>query len=439
MPDPRTVDLGYALTLPPAEAVRYFEAKGYAITWNWQDLAEQAHTRAFTVSKMARFDLLTSTRRIVKRVLAEGRTLREGAAELEARLRKAGWWGRQTLVGPDGGAERVQLGSPHRIRTILRTNIAVAYAAGRHQRQAELRDARPYWQYVATLDPSTRDRHRELHGLTLRADDPAWETIYPPNGFNCRCRVRALTERQVRERRIRVVEQTTTTPTTREIVNKRTGEIQTRRGARVSWGQGRARRTFEPDPGWAHRPGALPTRPVPRGTKPVAGQPTWKSYGRPAAQDLPRAAALPRLPDEVDGAKVATRAQAEEVIRRELWLTSDFPWIETPVGRVFLGSERTIAHLTEKLESGDARYRLSNRILPTLAAPDEIWMTEYPGQTYRLRYLKAFAADRSTGAGSLVVVEEAADGQLFYNFFPASARYLDANRAGALLYPRDGN
>ena len=272
--DPREVDLGHAVSLPPAGALDYLRRKGYAVSWDWTDLWEHAHHRAFTVAKMARFDLLQQVRVITDRALATGMTVRQAASLLEPRLRAAGWWGRKVVVDEDGQAEVVQLGSPHRLRTILRTNIATAYAAGRYQRQRELADERPYWQYVAVLDPRTRDRHRELHGLTLRADDPAWNTIYPPNGFNCRCRVRALTARQVQDRKIRVVEQTTTTPLTHEVrTDRRTGEVITRPGARVSWGKGASRRTFTPDAGWSHRPDSPLRRPGGGGRRPGAREP----------------------------------------------------------------------------------------------------------------------------------------------------------------------
>jgi len=50
------------------------------------------------------------------------------------------------------------------------------------------------------LDPVTRDSHAALHGKIFHIDDPIWQERYPPNGFNCRCRVRALTEKQAIQR-----------------------------------------------------------------------------------------------------------------------------------------------------------------------------------------------------------------------------------------------
>lgn len=35
------------------------------------------------------------------------------------------------------------------------------------------------------------------NGKVFRADDPIWQKIYPPNGYNCRCKVIALDYEQV--------------------------------------------------------------------------------------------------------------------------------------------------------------------------------------------------------------------------------------------------
>ncbi|EIJ4781842.1 phage head morphogenesis protein, partial [Salmonella enterica] len=50
----RSIDLGYAATLAPKEAVAYFRAKGRHIGWNWYETAADVHARSFTVAKAAR-------------------------------------------------------------------------------------------------------------------------------------------------------------------------------------------------------------------------------------------------------------------------------------------------------------------------------------------------------------------------------------------------
>ena len=51
-----------------------------------------------------------------------------------------------------------------------------------------------YLQYIAVGDELTRDDHEALNGLILPINDPIWDTITPPNGYNCRCSVIGVSE-----------------------------------------------------------------------------------------------------------------------------------------------------------------------------------------------------------------------------------------------------
>jgi Phage Mu protein F like protein len=74
------------------------------------------------------------------------------------------------------------------------TNMATSYAAGRY---AQLTDpdfvqVAPYWRYVhddSVWHPRPEHQAWGAAGLTLRYDDPFWETHFPPNGWGCQCRV----------------------------------------------------------------------------------------------------------------------------------------------------------------------------------------------------------------------------------------------------------
>jgi SPP1 gp7 family putative phage head morphogenesis protein len=192
---PAPVSLSFAFGLPPKDAVVYFEAKGYRITFDWHELDQAAHAQAFTVAKAASLDVLSDIRAALKTALAEGKTEARFRKELEPQLRAKGWWGKKKMIAPRTGEERrVQLGSPARLRLIYRQNMQTAFMAGRYKQMLENADARPWWQYVAVLDGRTRPSHRVLAGSTFRYDDPFWSSHYPPNGFNCRCRVRALSD-----------------------------------------------------------------------------------------------------------------------------------------------------------------------------------------------------------------------------------------------------
>jgi uncharacterized protein with gpF-like domain len=48
--------------------------------------------------------------------------------------------------------------------------------------------------YAAVQDDRTRDDHAAMDGYIARRDDPIWEEWRPPNGYQCRCKLIALTE-----------------------------------------------------------------------------------------------------------------------------------------------------------------------------------------------------------------------------------------------------
>ncbi|MDN6856996.1 phage minor head protein [Pseudomonas sp. CAN2814] len=227
MATPTEADLRAIFGMQPAAAIEYLERKGFAITWNWHDVDAATHARAFTVARAARLDVLQDIRDALTENLQKGQTLQDFQRNLQPTLEAKGWWGRQIIVAPDGGAEVAQLGSPRRLATIYQTNAQSAYMAGRYAAAYEARETHPYWMYVAVMDSVTRPSHAALHGKVYRWDDPIWQHIMPPNGYNCRCRMVALSAEAVKRRGLTVESsQGKTHQVTVETgVDKRTGEI----------------------------------------------------------------------------------------------------------------------------------------------------------------------------------------------------------------------
>lgn len=233
--------LSYRFDLPPSEALAFFRAKGFVTSFAWQDVWQAEHEAAFTVAKMMDVDLLSDVRTAVDSAIANGETLAQFRAQLEPLLVERGWWGRAEMTDPQTGeAKLVQLGSPRRLRTIFRTNMQTAYAAGDWAQIQENIDTAPYLMYDAIDDNKTRPQHRAWDGIVLRADDPWWDTHRPPNGFNCRCGTIHISDDEARLRGLSVAERAPPVRT-REYVNPRTGEV-----SQVPEGL---------DPGFAYNPG----------------------------------------------------------------------------------------------------------------------------------------------------------------------------------------
>lgn len=170
-------------SLPFDEAIRFFRQKLNLPTRAWTDLWEGMHTRAFVVAGATRAALLEDFRKAVDKAISQGTTLAEFRKDFDQIVETHGW-------SYKGGRD-------WRSRVIFQTNLRTAYAAGRWQQIERVKERRPYLRYVAVKDDRTRPEHLAWHGTVLPVDDSWWKTHYPPNGWNCRCTVQQLSDRDL--------------------------------------------------------------------------------------------------------------------------------------------------------------------------------------------------------------------------------------------------
>ena len=92
-----------------------------------------------------------------------------------------------------------------------------------------------------------------MDGLVFRHDDPFWDSHYPPNGFNCRCRVRALDQAEMDEEGLKLTDSRDhLKPVQQEVgMDKRTGEVVKEKAVKFTLGN----KSMTPDPGWNYNPG----------------------------------------------------------------------------------------------------------------------------------------------------------------------------------------
>ena len=190
---------GFDFKSPPQDAIRYLEQKFPKASWAYTDLLDNAHDRAFVVAKMVDVDLATTVQRSIINAIQEGKGYKAWAKDIDKVLAKSGWYDGQINVDAQGNAKKVVTGGQHRLETIYRTNVAAAYEAGRQQVIFNDRDDDPfgYVMYSAIMDNRTRPTHKALHGKVMEKSDPAWSSISPPNGYNCRCTIVELTQGQI--------------------------------------------------------------------------------------------------------------------------------------------------------------------------------------------------------------------------------------------------
>jgi SPP1 gp7 family putative phage head morphogenesis protein len=215
--------------LPPAEAIAYLQRRSpLTKTFAWQELWEDEHAQQFTVSRLARLDLLHDIRDLITRSVEGDLSRRDFMKSSEELLAKAGWWGKKAVVDPISKREVVTTFDPARLKLIYDTNTRMAYAAGQWERIERNQKTHPFMRYITKRDERVRASHRAWNGVTLPVDDPFWLTHLPPNGWRCRCRVVAVSQREydlgTTSTGVPMIKVAPEVPM-REWLDKRTGEI----------------------------------------------------------------------------------------------------------------------------------------------------------------------------------------------------------------------
>ena len=106
------------------------------------------------------------------------------------------------------------------------------------------------WEYVAVLDNRTRPEHAQLNGMIFRYDDPFWASFYPPNGWRCRCRVNALSPKNLKSKGYEASSSNGLLSTEMRLVSKKTGELK----PVTVYTDSLTGKKIAPDVGWSHPP-----------------------------------------------------------------------------------------------------------------------------------------------------------------------------------------
>ena len=191
--------ISFDFGLTPEAVLEYLRGKGYTLTFDYDELIKEAHHKAFTVAKVTKLDLLEDIHASLLDAMQNGTGFREWKEKITPVLKEKGWHGEVDSINEETGEVKTIYVGSRRLRNIFKTNTRVAYNVGRYRQQRSLKSA-VYWCYSAVMDAVTRPSHSERHNTVLHRDDPWWKINYPPNGWGCRCKVRAYTLAQVLKR-----------------------------------------------------------------------------------------------------------------------------------------------------------------------------------------------------------------------------------------------
>lgn len=395
-------------SLPFREQIAFFRRKLSLPSEDWTQLWQQGHDHAFVVAGAHSEALVADLRSAVDQVIAGGATLRDFRADFDRVVAEHGW----SYKGGRGW----------RTRVIYETNLRTSYAAGRYRQLQAVSEARPYWLYRHSDAVTTpRPQHLAWDGLVLAADDPWWQTHYPPNGWGCKCRVLALSARDL-------ARMGKDAPDEAPPVQWREVTVGTRgahpRTVRVPAGI---------DPGFAYAPGAtswaapLAEEAAARGAAYRAGE--WERLLAGDWSDAGRPARLPLYPPPADLGRRATDVAGIEAQLRTA-LGAPMRVFDMQGLPVTVDAQALARHIDPN------RAEFAPWLPDLLRAPAEVWLQlERHARTgyyqMRVRALKAY--DAGDGRHLLAVAQQGAGMLEAWTVIPTTdLRYIQRQRSGLL-------
>lgn len=170
-----SVDAGFSLDVPSDDAAQYLRGLTPVTKATFDGLTNQYQALAFTIAGTSDVRLIERIRDALADIAAKGGS----EADFEAAVKQ---------LTDEAGVEQL---NAFTLDTAFNTAMQKAYSLGRYEQMTDpsVLGVLPYWQYWTVGDDRVRPEHAVLDGFTARAEDPVWNKIYPPNGFNCRCSV----------------------------------------------------------------------------------------------------------------------------------------------------------------------------------------------------------------------------------------------------------
>lgn len=176
---------------PFREQSEFFRRKLALPSKNWDDLLRDEHDAGFIVAGAMKADLVADLKAAVQKVIDEGGSIGAFRKDFDRIVKARGWEG---WTGSDS-----KVGISWRTRVIYNTNLRASFSAGRYAQMTDpdVLKARPYWRYVHRSAEHPRLQHQAWNGVTLPAQDPWFDSRWPPNGFGCQCKIDSVTEREM--------------------------------------------------------------------------------------------------------------------------------------------------------------------------------------------------------------------------------------------------
>lgn len=247
-------------------------------------------------------------------------------------------------------------------RTEYDTAYLSAQSASRYQQLIRKAKTFPYWQYRAIHDEHTRPEHMKLDGVVLPAGDKLWDEIYPPNGWNCRCRVKPLLKNEfngdLAEMKNRVDEFKESEEWTRAMDG--------------GWDINRAKQ------GLVYTANQFYVNMLSKGSQRILNNLNHADYGLPTIEECIKAATK-EMPIYEGSAK---EWYAKHAILKDFWDRE-----------IVVDEGKFTEHTTKDSYVKQGRIDLLSAVIDVLSNPDEVWINDFKKDLDNVNFIKYFKGE----------------------------------------------
>jgi len=191
----------FLLKKTPIEKIRYFEKHGFKIPADWRELYKEAEELSHKAADLLKLEILDKTEDAISKAINNGETLQQFTNRLKPQFQKLGLW--QEKVELNTG-KVITVASSWRLRLIHWAHTQQALQSARMKVQFSNSKNRPYGQYICMMNENSRESHMALNGQVRPLEEWILSGLYPPNGWNCHCRIRTLSEKDLQRKNLQV-------------------------------------------------------------------------------------------------------------------------------------------------------------------------------------------------------------------------------------------
>lgn len=244
-------------------------------------------------------------------------------------------------------------------RTEYDTAYLSAQSASRYQQLIRKDKVYPYWQYRAIHDKHTRPEHMMLDGVVLPAGDKLWDDIYPPNGWNCRCRVKPLLKNEFNG----------SFDEMRERVYKFKQSDEWTRSLDGGWGINRAKE------GLVFGQNQFYLNMLSKGNQRILNNLNHADYGLPTIEEC---------------IQKATREMPIYEGTPEDWFEKNQILTDYAGRKIIISRQSFTKHTTGEKYLGQNRPDMLNAISEILKKPDEVWIKDHSQNSHDVNFIKYY-------------------------------------------------